>query len=63
MEFSATSAVSGTTAALPVSQAINEIVDARVWSGIHFRLADEAGQVIGVQVANFRQRNYFQPVD
>ena len=64
MDFSATSAVSGTTRSFTrFSQAINEIVDARVWSGIHFRLADEAGQVIGVQVANFRQRNYFQPVD
>ena len=64
MDFSATSAVSGTTRSFTrFSQAINEIVDARVWSGIHFRLADEAGQGIGVQVANFRQKNYLHPVD
>ena len=64
MDFSATSAVSGTTRSFTrFSQAIQEIVDARVWSGIHFRNADEQGRVIGVQVANFRQKNYFQPID
>jgi hypothetical protein len=44
------------------SQAIDEVVDARVWSGIHFRTADEQGARIGRQVAKFRQRHYFQPV-
>ena len=29
------------------SQAIDEVVDARVWSGIHFRNADEQGAKIG----------------
>ncbi len=45
------------------SEAINEIIDARVWAGIHFRHADEEGETIGIRIANFRQRNYFQPVD
>jgi hypothetical protein len=43
------------------SQAIDEIVDARVWSGIHFRTADEQGERIGRQVARYREEHYFQP--
>jgi PAP2 superfamily len=46
-----------------LSQAIDEIVDARVWSGIHFRTADEQGERIGKQVARYRQARYFQPTD
>ena len=42
------------------SQAIDEIVDARVWSGIHFRTADEQGARIGRQVAKWRKSNYFR---
>jgi PAP2 superfamily len=45
------------------SQAIDEIVDARVWSGIHFRTADEAGARIGKQVAQYRNAHYFKPVE
>jgi PAP2 superfamily len=43
------------------SQAIDEIVDARVWSGIHFRTADEQGERIGERVARYREEHYFQP--
>jgi hypothetical protein len=43
------------------SQAIDEVVDARVWSGIHFRTADEQGARIGKQVANYRHAHYFKP--
>ena len=46
-----------------LSQAIEEIVDARVWSGIHFRTADVQGQRIGRRVASYRQGRYFRPVD
>jgi hypothetical protein len=42
-----------------LSQAIDEIVGARVWSGIHFRTADEQGARIGRQVARYRERHYF----
>jgi hypothetical protein len=45
------------------SQAIDEVVDARVWSGIHFRTADEQGARIGRDVARYRQAHYFKPVD
>ncbi len=41
------------------SQAADEIVDARVWSGIHFRTADEVGAKIGRQVARWREGRFF----
>jgi hypothetical protein len=44
------------------SQAIDEIVDARIWSGIHFRAPDEQGAKIGKQVSKWRERHYFQAV-
>lgn len=40
-----------------------EAVDARVWSGIHFRTADQVSITIGTQVADFALQNYFQPAD
>ena len=45
-----------------LSQAIDEIVDARVWSGIHFRSADEQGARIATKVAQWREKHYFGPV-
>jgi hypothetical protein len=45
------------------SQATEEVVNARVWSGIHFRNADEDGARIGKQVARWRDRNYFEEDD
>ena len=51
----------GTRSFTRLSQAIDEIVDARVWSGIHFRTADAQGARIGRQVARYRDRHYFQP--
>ena len=60
--FSATSANSGTTRSYTrLSQAVEEGIDARVWSGIHFRIADEHGAHIGKQVARWRNKHYFQP--
>jgi hypothetical protein len=44
------------------SQAIEEVVDARVWSGIHLRTADQQGAKIGGQVAKWREWHYFQAV-
>jgi hypothetical protein len=45
-----------------LSVAIQEVIDARVWGGIHFRTADVAGATIGKQVARWMEKNYFQPV-
>ena len=35
------------------SEASDEVVDARVYSGIHFRTADDVGAIMGKQVARF----------
>jgi PAP2 superfamily len=43
--------------------ALKEIIDARVWGGIHFRTADVQGAVIGKKVARYLRNNYFQTVD
>ena len=42
-----------------LSEAINEIVDVRVWSGIHFRNADVQGARIGRDVARWRRDHGF----
>jgi hypothetical protein len=44
------------------SQALDEIVEARMWAGLHFRTADVQGRDMGINVANFMADNYFQPV-
>ena len=42
------------------SQAADEIVDARVWAGIHFRTADNQGAAIGRRVAHWAVRHAFK---
>jgi len=44
------------------SDALKEIINARVWSGIHFRTADIQGAVLGKKVAHYMEKNYFQPL-
>ena len=44
------------------SQAMKEIIDARVWGGIHFRYADQQGAIMGKKVGFWLQKHYFQPV-
>jgi PAP2 superfamily len=46
-----------------VSDAVEEIVGARVWSGIHFRNADEASVRIARSIAKYRDRHYFNKID
>jgi hypothetical protein len=45
-----------------LSDTLEEIVDARVWSGIHFRNADEASTRIAKSIAKWRERHYFAPL-
>jgi len=45
-----------------VQQPLKEIVEARIWAGLHFRTADVQGRQLGGDVANFAAANYFQPV-
>jgi hypothetical protein len=44
------------------SQAIAEIVEARIWAGLHFRTADLQAVTLGTNVADYMADNYFQPV-
>jgi hypothetical protein len=37
---------------------LKEIIDARVWGGIHFRTADMQGK----KLAHWELKHYFQPV-
>ena len=43
------------------SDAVNEVVEARIWSGIHFRRADVQGAAVGTQVSNWTNANYLRP--
>ena len=45
------------------SVALKEIIDARVWGGIHFRTADVQGSVLGKKVAHYLEKHYCQPAN
>jgi hypothetical protein len=42
------------------SGALREIIGARVWSGIHFRTADEQSAELAKDIAKWRKHHYFQ---
>ena len=44
------------------TQPLTELIEARIWAGLHYRSADVAGQLLGRNVANYGIANYFQPV-
>jgi hypothetical protein len=44
------------------SQPLAELIEARIWAGLHYRSSDVQGQVLGRNVANYGAANYFQPV-
>jgi hypothetical protein len=44
------------------SEVAEEVQDARVWAGIHFRFSTDDGAEIGRQVARLVTRNHFRPV-
>jgi hypothetical protein len=54
--------VGGTTRHYEFASQLNQdAVDARVWSGIHFRTADVVGIENGKQVGGCALDNYFHP--
>jgi len=62
--FSAFSNNSHTTRSFSrFSGALKEVLDARIWGGIHFRTDDVQGSVIGVKVAHYLVKHYFAPVE
>ena len=44
------------------SQAVDEIVEARIWAGLHFRTADVQAVQLGTNIADYAAANYFEPV-
>ena len=59
--FSATSTESGTTRHFTrLSDVLRELMNARVWAGIHFRTADIQGAQLGRTVAAYEHQHYFQ---
>ena len=44
------------------SQAVDEIVEARIWAGLHYRTADVQAVTLGTNVANYAAANYFEAV-
>jgi hypothetical protein len=44
------------------SDALAEIVEARIWAGLHFRTADTQAVGLGENVFDYMVENYFQPV-
>jgi hypothetical protein len=62
MDLSLTSATAGVTRHYDTAADIqHDAIDARVFSGIHFRTADEVGATMGTQVAAYALANYFAP--
>jgi hypothetical protein len=41
----------------------HEIIDARLWAGLHYRFSGVSGVVLGRQVAHYDLRHAFRPVD
>jgi hypothetical protein len=42
---------------------LKEIIDARIWAGLHYRTADVQAQILGRKVAHYMAKHYFQPLD
>jgi hypothetical protein len=40
-----------------------DVVNARIWQGIHFRSADEASRNLGLRLSDWTVDHYFQPDD
>jgi hypothetical protein len=39
-----------------------DVVDGRMWLGVHFRFADTASRDMGIRLADWALDHYFQPV-
>ncbi len=64
LDLKVTSSAAGQTRHFATkAQIAQEAIDARIWSGIHFRTADEVSIEIGSNVANWTLDHYFQPTD
>jgi hypothetical protein len=61
LTFTAFSAGSGTSRTFTrFSEMIKEVIDARIYAGIHFRTGDVQGAIIGKKTAHWVDKHYFQ---
>jgi hypothetical protein len=44
------------------TQPLTEVIEARIWAGLHYRSSDVQGQALGRNVANYGARHYFQSI-
>ena len=44
------------------SDVLAEIVEARIWAGLHYRFADRQGKALGQDVGKYTAKNYLLPV-
>ncbi len=64
LDLNVTSAAAGETRHFATKAVMaEEAVNARVWSGIHFRTADRVSIGIGSNVADWVLDHYFRPTD
>jgi hypothetical protein len=64
VDLNLTSAAAGVTRHYDIAAEIQQdAIDARVFSGIHFRTADEVAIVMGTQVANWSLDHHFAPTN
>jgi hypothetical protein len=45
------------------SEPLKEIIDARIWAGLHYRTADVQAQRLGRKVVHYMAKHYFQPLN
>ena len=45
------------------SDVLSDVVNGRIWEGIHFRFADTEARTQGTRVANWAFTNFLRPID
>ena len=45
------------------SEPLKEIIEARIWAGLHYRTADVQAQKLGRKVVQYMTKHYFQPLN
>jgi len=64
LSFSFTSSVTGTTHAYTsIDEFFDEVRDARIHGGMHFRTSVDQGRVLGMQVAKWIDHHHFAPLN
>lgn len=65
LTFTITSNFPGVTTPLrtytKLSQALKEVLDARIYGGMHYRISTRKGAIMGKQVSHFATRHFFRP--